>query len=708
MADHDKWVLGEFSNTQYFVSFDNLDMSLLGHLIEKPAEKRKLLWSRQDLDGESGYYYVTVSEGTEHEEHCYEPSETDICHICNIEVPKIYYRAHIKTEYHQIHKALAETFLENVSKQISVEIENPDVKRNDDIYYCEPCSKVIAVENRGRHNTSTYHSSSVERQKVAENFLKIYTGNINDDTENDSVNNHATESNGTNTVVHGTDSMYSTNSVSDLSENENGNKIIPYKAKKETTNTTLPATITHNNSDKVMPISGIVGNKGVDFILYLKKMIQKYKLTYKLPMIENDEIIVTTPKGHIEKVPIDTFQGLKEYKKYKESKHCQLCKKWVLKEDRSHIECETHVRNLLQPINDHFCRELTSNNLWSHCLLCNDLILTGAVHTIDPRHEKYYTPKTAAGSTSTKITPRTYCDACKIYIDSHNYSSHINSKKHKLKHNTVVPENKPAVQPQKEATVDTSSFCKLCQVHVPKGGMGVHERGKPHKNRLMSRINDVDSRPTTIEKTAKAIASAVKNLPSTSKANPAVPQKTKELTIDEKMAEYMKQMEYFSETELDCMVCEVKIPNYDLHVVEHVEGAKHRSAVEVLLSENKTIRLSTNMYYCETCKIQFDDFIDHFEENVDHIEAKLLSADKIDKDELIEYVHDWPENGSSLAFAYRRIYDQLLKKNRILKLSETSYYCGVCLINLTRISEIDHMFGERHKQSLLARDTNFT
>ncbi|XP_075990886.1 uncharacterized protein LOC142986324 [Anticarsia gemmatalis] len=466
MANPETVVIGEFSNTQYVLPLDSLDMCFLNRFIDKPHDQRKLLWSRGDLDG-THYVRVTVTEDIRHEEPCLEPLENYLCHVCNVNVPKDYKRIHMYSEIHQMYQRLYDIMFRNISEILHTSVLISEAPPNYEVFYCEPCSKVIARDKQGRHNSSRYHWNSVQRQKIAEKFFAMYTRNADDDD----TDYFASDSSSADQDLKCDESNNSHTNVSDAGgENESEMKIVPYKPKEETIDA-VPSTSKNNT---------VTVDKRDEVIKYFKKIIAMYELRFEMPTIEDENIIVTTPKGHTEKIPFNTFHGLIQNQKYEDTRYCQLCNKWVIQDNVTHIECMKHVNNIIQPIDDHFCRKLTSKKVWSHCLLCNDLVLIGSDHIIDAEHEKYYEQVVEEPPEKEEDTKqKTFCNVCRRDIHTHNYLDHINSKKHKAKLELLEPDKKIRKQVNEKAMI-----CELCQVSVAQYGRVAHENSKRHKNKL--------------------------------------------------------------------------------------------------------------------------------------------------------------------------------------------------------------------------------
>lgn len=272
-----------------------------------------------------------------------------MCHICNIDVPRAYLKQHNKSRSHQNYKKLTEKVLENVLKQFNIDIDSNDNFGQHDKYYCETCSKVVLTKHKRQHNRSKYHSNSIENQRQADNFIEIYVKNKEDENRNvvnkTRSNRNAIENNSSSDTDWNFDSDTEDETVTNVTEvfqiNNVSHKSIQTPIKKTECSTS----------------NGLSTSQEIkDFQLYLKEMIAKYNLKFNLPPVEDNSIVIVTPKGYKEKISIDTFHGFKRVNHFI---YCQLCWVSVHQGISEHSKSKEHVMQVIQPVGDDFIRSLS-------------------------------------------------------------------------------------------------------------------------------------------------------------------------------------------------------------------------------------------------------------------------------------------------------------------------------------------------------------
>ncbi|CAB3255316.1 unnamed protein product [Arctia plantaginis] len=347
---------------QYILSLDSLDLNFLSQYVQKPSDVERVLWSKS-VEADQAFYQVEiVSEERQDDDPFIESYESFSCYICNIDVPKIYYKQHNKSARHQNYKKLVEKVLENVKKQINIDIDNIPNNQEYDMFYCETCCKVVARNNKQNHKKSNYHIQSIENEQLTSKFIEMYINNKKTEDDIQSVINYE----------HDLDSEFSSPSNSDWCD----------------TNNFIKNCKNNNVLNKSNNCNGI--DEVEKFQKYLKEMIAKYNLDVKLPSMEGNSVVIVTPKGYKEKITTDAFHS---YKKMNGFAFCLSCQKWVSENISEHSASEEHVRNIFQPVNDNFAREVVNDKQYSHCLICNERVLTTSNHVnVRPKHQKYLEP----------------------------------------------------------------------------------------------------------------------------------------------------------------------------------------------------------------------------------------------------------------------------------------------------------------------------
>lgn len=153
-------------------------------------------------------------------------------------------------------------------------------------------------------------------------------------------------------------------------------------------------------------------------------------------------------------------------------------------------------------------------------------------------------------NTLTPKTDKTLCKDCNLYIDTHNYSVHLNSNKH-----IIVLMKQNSIQHSGNSEI----FCKICKKTLPKHQLKFHIGTRQHltkktKNSVLSNTNT-----TVNNNNASAQTSTVSN---------------------ESLATEVK----VTATEF-CELCKVRVPFGGKQI--HVNGNPHRSKIAQLNAANK-------------------------------------------------------------------------------------------------------------------------
>lgn len=363
---------------------------------------------------------------------------------------------------------------------------------------------------------------------------------------------------------------------------------------------------------------------------------------------------------------------------------------------------------------------------YSHCLICNERFLTTSNHvSVKPKHMKYLHPS-ALKSKECGTNPESFSVQSnsisheepstsylsKSAIDSTLPNSDLETVEDKLK------------EYRKQFTFVTAKTlqCLVCpdsNVFNIDDNVIVHVEGKLHskacadlllKNyltqisssvyycNLCNIVTDDFVKHIKSHDKNKKISSAsnkqtsANNL-STSAVDSSLPN-TGLGTVEEKLNAYLKQF-IVNKNVLKCLICSnCNVPYSNYNIITHVEGRPHSEACANFLRNNCLTMKSLSVYYCSLCKKSTDDFVDHVKL---HVKRKPVPKRLDKKHKFIKYVHEDPLNASPEAIQCRKEYKVCLQKNQIVLRSNNRYHCNICSLTMSRISEIYHMFGERHR-----------
>ncbi|CAH2083617.1 unnamed protein product [Euphydryas editha] len=173
----------------YVISLDAVDLNILP-ISQKSNDGRVIpLWSKSNLNLRSNEYYeFKIKTNDRREERNDQVIENVICHICDINVPKIYFNEHKNSFRHKFNAKIADIAL----KRLQLFMNKVNVKEiNEKIpskYYCSECSLVIDSDDEISHKQSIVHRNSIFLERFLNDFLKFYTNDENEinDSKKDS------------------------------------------------------------------------------------------------------------------------------------------------------------------------------------------------------------------------------------------------------------------------------------------------------------------------------------------------------------------------------------------------------------------------------------------------------------------------------------------------------------------------------------------
>ncbi|XP_075989996.1 uncharacterized protein LOC142985605 [Anticarsia gemmatalis] len=138
------------------------------------------------------------------------------------------------------------------------------------------------------------------------------------------------------------------------------------------------------------------------------------------------DIIVISPGGYELCVSEEVFHN---YREMDSSVHCQSCMVFISRNTKAHSATIKHINLITQPVDDNFIRKI--NDVWSHCLACNDMVLTNSQHVqVFHKHIRFTSKQSHKQLHYYSNGPFTYCYVCSFNVKSEGFLEHINSKCH--------------------------------------------------------------------------------------------------------------------------------------------------------------------------------------------------------------------------------------------------------------------------------------
>ncbi|CAK1592115.1 unnamed protein product, partial [Parnassius mnemosyne] len=388
------------TNGKYVIPLDTVDLSLLSTLNVAPKHHNNLLplWTnnnmklrnedcylefeikdKQDISdmetynkiefeiddkqdiSESEATYVSSSENSSNPYVNTEIS-TNLCYICNIEVPLPYMKEHLNSTKHKTFLKITEVALERVKKQVTHNFSEKNPVPS--MYFCQTCVTTTPVKDKSFHMKSTAHKNAVTLDRILNDFIKIYT---HDELETDNTESEIETPN--HEELDKVDEGTNKPDIEKPVYNEDIAKEIVWNLK--------PATFHKINKDAIV-------SNGTNLTEYINNLNAKTLSSHKVKDVNGEYLIIETKDGSEVKVTHNNFHGILAIGK--RHAQCKLCTEIVRNLDK-HIYSQKHIEKIVLPINDKECiRQL--DNTKSHCILCNELVESADFHALcNKRHE---------------------------------------------------------------------------------------------------------------------------------------------------------------------------------------------------------------------------------------------------------------------------------------------------------------------------------
>ncbi|XP_038221380.1 uncharacterized protein LOC119839233 [Zerene cesonia] len=148
------------------------------------------LYSVGDLESNEKYFEFEVRNNLDqnYNEPCVE-YEMITCHICDIDVPKIFIKEHYQSKKHITFKQIANTALKRLRHYINDVDESMAPDHEPDVYFCATCVAVVKIRDKKHHNRQQTHKNSLITDKLLNDFLYLYTGDDDDEKANQTDDN---------------------------------------------------------------------------------------------------------------------------------------------------------------------------------------------------------------------------------------------------------------------------------------------------------------------------------------------------------------------------------------------------------------------------------------------------------------------------------------------------------------------------------------
>ncbi|XP_045783463.1 uncharacterized protein LOC123879662 isoform X2 [Maniola jurtina] len=723
----------------YVISLDALDLNLLPTMYNTRDDRVAPLWTKSNLDRRNDEYYQFEIKSKDSEESVKDESpkrelENVICHICDIDVPKPFLKAHRKSSRHITNMKIADVAIHRMKKYIN-NIDNENCCTDCDeidqsAHFCAVCVTIVDVKEKVTHENSLAHKNSVILEKIFNDFLLLYNcqEEINDGKAENEMNTNKNDS----------DAKISYDILKFVSETDSGNTsnkllksiekpIDPSDKSIKIKDNNVPTQAGIKEQAKIMSLS--------DYLSILNDLVY-VPMFFKSKNDDNHLIEIETIDGSVVQVREDNFHGFNR----NGNKHiiqCYVCNK-IFKEKsiEKHKMSEKHIYYMTVPLKDKHCARQIDDSL-SHCVLCNTITEYSDLHSLcDKDHEgnlkdalisdklvedNLYSRKESQKDTVLKDSKETeendnewievtkrkgrvdieksvptidsqassvasnqfFCTACNEYISTFRRSRHYTTAKHvsnsKYKYHYLTTE------------IENELFCRICDVKITndkKHVYGMAHIKKYNQILAVNKIKQLEGNVIFCEPCDQVILFKHELTHINKKSHQArcfggaySPSEDEE---NEKEYEKMA-IDYYH-----CDVCNVKVPNYERNIQEHMKGRSHSANVKKTNptsdtddenSNNSDIPKAVSKIHYQMENTKFSSFL-----NCKVCKVILLRDETWVRDHIASVKH-------------KRNYIKLLKDNHLV-LKKDDCYCNACRISIGIGSELSHASGKKHNRML--------
>ncbi|CAH4033303.1 unnamed protein product [Pieris brassicae] len=529
--------------SRYQLQLDSMDLNYLPISSSRDFTKTAPIWSFGSDSNE--YFEFEIRKKVD--DNIQDSTITATCYICDIEVPKLFFKDHCKSKRHYINKCIAETALDRMKKHL----QNKDCEITNDVsdtYFCPECIVTVSQKDQKTHEKLQSHKYLAMFDTLFENLYKIYANESDiKNTEHEADISHITDTFKSDSIKLDFDS-------NDSMEYKTGN--IYNKRLPDEPNVSLDHLKLNRYS--ILELKGLDSSD--------TSHIGKTNDVLKSKEIVSEE---SKSKSNFTSIPFDKDSVVnKEVSDYisedGDNFNCNVCYSTFNKNAlNSHINGSRHKMNMVSSV--HYMMKESGNDLY--CIVCCNIlensVKSAREHCKGANHTMLY--KKILKENGIRLTrSRIYCELCDKTINRRNEFVHIfGCKQHHKKRSN-------------------SSLCSVCDIIIPNNEVKNHEHSDFHKTRLECKqdkfINGIN----------KAINNIIRN----------------DETMEDTSSNETKIEPYF------CVICLVNVPNSAKNIEMHNNGASHRKKAqqysEIIVvpesSVNSEVNEANSLYYCDICQ----------------------------------------------------------------------------------------------------------
>ncbi|XP_045456186.1 uncharacterized protein LOC123666017 [Melitaea cinxia] len=551
------------------------------------------LWSKSNLDSKRNEYseFVIKSNDTKEDQNG-AAVENVTCHICDINVPKVYFNEHKNGFRHKFNRKVADTALKRLQLYLNKDDINENNEKIPSKHFCTECSIIIRSEDETSHKQTIGHRNSVLLERFLNDFLNFYT---NDDNE---------------TVDDNTRKDVKKKFVED---NKNSEEIVTSHSEKERLDTeSAKETKSDENSKRILNSDEQNNNSRPSCDLKDGEMMLQ---------------IVDSSSFNKLKVNEQCYHAIAETGAIFE--YCMICDQMFERENRKlHVDSDLHGRKLYQKSLDKNCvRKINSSH--HHCILCNDYFTEYDIHVNSEKHLTNFQNQLIykCKKTAQDIDKDKQSDNCKEYSDVLKSGENKSSKDTNENTAPVNKETRNSPVPSTSSTVATDETAENSGKNL--NNITDHNRGRSHmlkeKKQIAEKVKEVDKNEEASNSPVSSINSSINTHPKLfcdpcnvwiSKKKLKKHNNTMKHTFNA-MSNYHNLMEYLDEDNLCCEICNVTVSNFLEDIKDHFTSSDHIEKYDKLFKAHSITKINNSKYYCAECKV----YILHKNDNL-HIKSE--------------------------------------------------------------------------------------
>ncbi|XP_046976067.1 uncharacterized protein LOC124542177 [Vanessa cardui] len=328
----------------YVISLDAVDVNLLPTSYKYGQGKVVPIWTKSNLDLRNNDYYEFEIRSNENIQSDKKNTAIEYmtCHICDLDVPRVYLNEHKESFIHKFNTKIADVALKRLQLYMtSNDDTTSEIDGNPSTYYCRECSMIVNLTDEISHKKSRPHKNSVVFERFLKDFLHLYTNDENVNNER----NFKTEN-----------------------QIDNEFKIIDKKD------------LAHNKEIARKTTDTIVDKPRMNVKDYLTVLNSKYETETMFLKANCGDIEIEAMDGSIVRVCEESFHAFRKIgQKFIQ---CMLCKDiFDLASYNDHIMSDRHMKMVSLPLKDKHCvRQISESR--RHCVVCNTIIDGTDIHTL--------------------------------------------------------------------------------------------------------------------------------------------------------------------------------------------------------------------------------------------------------------------------------------------------------------------------------------